>query len=255
MVMAGKYAESYFTFGWGTVPFAVGGQKYIDDVYYTKPNIYIAKPFVTMLERLEEFAQKGYIHPGTASFDHTQSQMEFIQGKAAMITNGTWIANEMKDVAPKNFKWGFMAFPGNPPGGKRVLNVSSTGTGYIWKNKPKLIKQWVKEFNLWQFNLDIQLKYAMSGAVPSRKDFLEYCGDTTRLSPSVKVALDFLNEKDIILYSGVSYRAFRNAEMAKVYKKRGDCYVAVISGQMTATQAAKEINDQYMKGLANEKTD
>lgn len=249
MVMAGKHAENYFAFGWGTVPYAVGGKEYIDDTYYQKPNIYLANSFVVFLERLEEFAKNGYLHPGTASFDHTQSQMEFLQGKAAMITNGTWIANEMKDVAPKDFKWGFMPFPGNDPGGKRVLSAPSSGMGYIWKNKPTLVKQWVKEFNLWLFNLDVQLQSAKAGGIPSRSDFVEYFNKDVELSPSAKVAYNILNEPDILLVGNAKARVISNSEMAKVHKKKGDCYIALISGQMNAVQAAKAINDQYMRGL------
>lgn len=121
MVMAGKYAGPYFNFGWGAIPYEVGGDKFKQDEYNFKPNVYKSKPYVTMLTRLEEFARRGYLHPGTASYDHTQSQMEFVQGKAAMVTNGTWIANEMAEVLPEDFEWGFMAFPGNDPGQKQVV--------------------------------------------------------------------------------------------------------------------------------------
>ena len=252
MVMDGKHAENYFSFGWGTVPFAVGGKKYIDDVYYYKPDLYISKAYVTYLERLEEFAKKGYIHPGTASFDHTQSQMEFLQGKAAMITNGTWIANEMKDVAPADFEWGFMPFPGNAPGQKRILSAPSSGTGYIWKNKPTLVKQWVKEFNLWLLNLDVQQIFARNGGIPSRSDFVEQEEMVTSISPSVRIALEALNEPDVLLIGSARSRVVSNVEMAKVHKKQGDCYIALITGKMSAKEAAKEINDQYMKGLALE---
>src|SRR5690606_14674944 len=115
--------------GWGTLPFSIGGEEYRDAAYYQKPNVYISKAYVTFLERLADFAKKGYLHPGTASFDHTQSQMEFIQGKAAMITNGTWIANEMKEVAPADFRWGFMPLPGNAPGEKRLMYAKAGGSG------------------------------------------------------------------------------------------------------------------------------
>lgn len=47
-----------------------------------------------------------------------------------------------------------MAIPGNELEQQIVLS-SSRGAGYIWKARPELIKQWVKEFNLWMLNLDI----------------------------------------------------------------------------------------------------
>lgn len=251
MVMDGKHAITYFDFGWGVIPYAVGGEKYRDDVYNYRPNIYSSKPYVTMLERLEEFSRKGYLHPGTSSFDHTQSQMEFLQGRAAMVTNGTWLANEMKDVTPPDFEWGFMPFPGNDPGERQYVIMQSSGSGYILKNKPKLIKQWVKEFNLWRLNLDIQKKIAEYGGVPIRTDFLSDLEFSSLVSPTVKIALEITenpNIKFINPYLGV--RVISNSEMAKLSKIRQDGYISIVSGSKNARQVSRELNIQYNKAIA-----
>ena len=253
LVMDGKHAASYFEFGWGTIPFVHGGKKFRDDLYYYKPDVYISKPYVLMYERLVEFAKRGYLHPGTASFDHTQSQMEFLQGKAAMITNGTWIANEMRDVLPPDFEWGFMPFPGNDKGQKQVLILYASGAGYIWKNKPDLNKRWAKEFNLWLLNNDIQAKMAEAGIIPVRSDFIDETGGDT-LSPSAKVAIEVIQRPDIELVNHkLRERVISNPEMSKISKMKGDNYIALISGRKTPMQAAKDLNDLYMKGLALEK--
>ena len=250
LVMDGKHAGSYFEFGWGTIPYAIGGEEYSDAIYYNKPNVYISKPFITMYERLVEYSKLGYLHPGTVSFDHTQSQMEFLQSKAAMITNGTWIANEMKDVLPADFEWGFMPFPGNDAGQRQVLMLSSSGEGYIWKNKPKLKKSWAKEFSLWLLNIDVLSKMAEAGVVPCRTDFVEESGGHM-LSPSAKVAYDVIRDPQIWLVNhNLRERIISNAEMSKVSKLKGDNYIALITGKKTPMQAAKDLNDQYMKGLA-----
>ncbi len=36
--------------------------------------------------------------------DHTQSQMAFIQGKAAMIPMGAWFESEMRNSLPEEFQ-------------------------------------------------------------------------------------------------------------------------------------------------------
>ena len=253
LVMDGKHAISYFDFGWGVIPYAVGGEKYRDNVYNYRSNIYSSKPFITMLERLEEFSKKGYLHPGTISFDHTQSQMEFLQAKAAMITNGTWFANEMKDVTPPGFEWGFMPFPGNAPGEKQYVIMSSGGSGYILKNKPKLIKKWVKEFNLWQLNLDVQKKVAEYGGVPIRTDFLSDSEFSSSISATVKIALEITGNPNIkFIDPNLRVRVISNSEMAKLSKIRQDGYVSIVSGHKNARQVAKELNAQYNKGIASE---
>mgnify|MGYP000973821126 CR=1 FL=1 len=253
LVMDGKHATEYFEFGWGTIPFAVGGEKYRDDLYYNRPDVYISKPFVTMYERLVEFSKRGYLHPGTASFDHTQSQMEFLQGEAAMTTNGTWIANEMRDVLLVDFEWGFMPFPGNDKGQKQVLILYASGSGFIWKNKPELTKQWAKEFNLWLLNIDIQEKMAKTGIIPVRSDFINESGGGDMLSPSAKVAMGVIqNPKIELVNHRLRERTISNVEMSKIGKMKGDNYIALISGQKSPTQAAKDLNALYMKGLALE---
>ena len=253
LVMAGKYPY-YFSYGWGAIPHEVGGEEYFNAQYKYAPNLYVSKPYLTMLERMEAFVKKGYLHPGTASFDHTQSQMEFIQGKAALITNATWIANEMREVTSSDFEWGFMPFPGNNPGQKQVILVTSTSQGYIWKNKPELQKKWAKEFNLWLLNLDVQLKFAKSGGVPVRKDLTQNEKRIANVSPSVIAALQSINSEDVrLINDGMREKQIKNVEMAKLAKVKQDGYIALITGRKDASKVAKEINEQYMKGLSLEK--
>ncbi len=44
----------------------------------------------------ELISPKGAVYNGTNSFDHTTSQTIFLQGKALMMPNGSWVENEMK---------------------------------------------------------------------------------------------------------------------------------------------------------------
>jgi N-acetylglucosamine transport system substrate-binding protein len=246
MVMAGKF-PFYFDFAWNAIPYEIGGLEYRDFVHSNRPDIYISKPYLTQLERMEEFAQKGYFHPGTVSFDHTQSQMEFLQGEAALIPNGTWIGNEMKEVTPKEFKWGFMPMPGNNPGGRQVVLTSQGCIGFIWKNKPALTKQWAKEFNLWLLNLDIMLRDAKSGSIPVRNDFEL---DPKVLSSSVVVAMNSLRSPDVITINPhIKEHQINNIEMSKVGKVKLDGYISLVTGKKSVIQVANEINLQYMKGL------
>lgn len=68
--------------------------------------------FKTIIKKFEKIASTKAIMNGTAGINHTTSQSEFLMGTAAMIPNGSWIANEMKD-APREegFTWGFAAAP------------------------------------------------------------------------------------------------------------------------------------------------
>ena len=255
MVMAGKYASSYFSAGWGAIPYEIGGEEYLQAEFNYEEDLYLRPEYISMLEKMEEFAKKGYLHPGTASFDHTQSQMELIQGKAAMVTVGAWVANEMKEVVPEDFRWGFMAFPGNDlESQKQVIVTGSIQNGWIWKDKPELNKKWTKEFNLWLLNLDVQKKLAKSGGVPFRKDYAENQTNLEGISESVAIAMEMIKRDDIWIVTPSTnpkrVKEIKNpAELAKLSKVKGDGYISIILGEKSAQDVAQEINQQYMKGL------
>ena len=251
LVMAGKYPD-YFTFGWGAIPFEVGGDNYINDTYNLVPDLYISDAYQSMLKKMDEFNKKDYLHPGTISFDHTQSQMEFLQGKAAMITNATWIANEMKNVIPEGFEWGFMPFPGNDNvDQKKVVLIDQGGGNNIWRNKPELEKKWAKEFNLWMLNMDVQYKIAQCGGVPTRKDFFTNMNESGGISASVIVALKKVSGDNNVklINANAKKRVINNVETAKISKVILDGYISIIMGKKKPTEVADEINKQYMKGL------
>jgi ABC-type glycerol-3-phosphate transport system substrate-binding protein len=42
---------------------------------------------------------------------HTEAQMEFLQGRAAMVWCGTWFTSEMRDVIPKGFHYSCFGTP------------------------------------------------------------------------------------------------------------------------------------------------
>lgn len=253
MVIAGQ-KPGYFTYTWGAIPFEVGGQKYADDLYNWKPDIYISKPYLTMLERLETFVAKDYFHPGAISFDHTQSQMEFLQGKAAMVSSGCWIEKEMENVMPGDFQWGFMPFPGNDKGQKQVILTSESQPGYIWKGRPELNTKWAKEFKLWCLNLAVQKEFMVTGIIPVRQDF-NLDSKSGKVS-SVSVVQDAIkNQKVTVQTNRPDFRVkpISNVEMAKFNKTMTDGYVKIITKKATAKAVAQETNKQYMKGLAADK--
>ena len=256
LVMAGKFAYSYFRGSWGAIPYIVGGDQFLKDEYNYAENLYLQPAFVESMKKLDQFSRLDYLHPGTISFDHTQSQMELIQGKAAMVTVGAWVANEMKEVTPDDFRWGFMPFPGNDSFEQhQVIITNSFFNGIIWKNKPELNKKWAKEFSLWLLNLDVQKKLADHGGVPFRKDYAEDPSNLEGISPSVAVVMEAIRDPKIkIVHAGIRDPQKKKlvkseAEMAKIQKTLGDCYISVITEKMTALEAAKAVNKQYMKGL------
>ncbi|HVL25427.1 MAG TPA: N-acetylglucosamine/diacetylchitobiose ABC transporter substrate-binding protein [Thermomicrobiales bacterium] len=55
------------------------------------------------LDALYQLRQRGYMLEGSEALSHTESQAEWLQGKAVFIPNGNWLENEMKDLIPDGF--------------------------------------------------------------------------------------------------------------------------------------------------------
>lgn len=82
---------------------------------------------------------------GAMGMDHTQSQMAFLQGKAAMIPMGAWMETEMKNSLPEDFELAMMLTPSID--GAKMTNVSvSTGQDMIFIPKKSKNKDVAKDF-------------------------------------------------------------------------------------------------------------
>lgn len=60
---------------------------------------------------LEQLVKSGDFINGFQGTDFTAAQLNFFQGKAAMILMGSWLPNEMKDSIPSGFELGSFPFP------------------------------------------------------------------------------------------------------------------------------------------------
>jgi N-acetylglucosamine transport system substrate-binding protein len=58
-----------------------------------------------------ELRGKGYFQEGALGMSHTEAQMEFMLGRAAMITCGTWLPSEMRKQTPPGFHMDFFNAP------------------------------------------------------------------------------------------------------------------------------------------------
>ena len=84
-----------------------GGQQLFDDVIALKPGVFTSAPFKKVIQKVQTLAEKGYFMKGTVALNHTQSQMEWLNRKAALIPNGLWLESEMKKDIPADFDMKF----------------------------------------------------------------------------------------------------------------------------------------------------
>lgn len=83
----------------------------------------------------EGFAKKGYFSENIASNVWPAGQnQELAMGTAAMYLNGSWLPNEVKDMAGDDFKWGCFSYPA-VEGGKDGTNAANYGAQVLAINK------------------------------------------------------------------------------------------------------------------------
>ncbi|GAA1557592.1 N-acetylglucosamine/diacetylchitobiose ABC transporter substrate-binding protein [Kribbella sancticallisti] len=81
-----------------------GGHDVIRAIDGLEPNAWKHPSMKAAAEAILELKGKGFMMQGTEGLDHIQSQTAWNQGKAAFIPSGSWLENEQKPVAPKDFE-------------------------------------------------------------------------------------------------------------------------------------------------------
>lgn len=145
------------------------------------------------LKALEVF-QKLIMDPtnsvtGSNGMDHIQSQMAFLQGKAAMIPNGGWLENEMKNSLPEGFVMKMMPLPTIDGAKDAKVNNTQAGDFVVVPAKAK--------------NVELAKKFIM---FMSRDDmlqlFTEKCGSVRpfQYDPSKAAGLTEFNKSVIDIW-------------------------------------------------------
>ena len=90
------------------------------------------KAVVDSISEMYQLAENDYIMAGTEGLNHTESQAEWLKGKAAFIPCGIWLENEMKGSIPDNFN---MVIDQSPGEGNACL--AEGGEPFIVPSKAK----------------------------------------------------------------------------------------------------------------------
>jgi N-acetylglucosamine transport system substrate-binding protein len=108
----GKY-PSYVEFGvlQGQI-YKKGGIQPMIDIDNLVDGAWLAPAVLDSAKELQQIVDGGYIMEGTEGLNHTESQAEWLNGKAVFIPCGNWLENEMKEVTPENFKMVMGEVPG-----------------------------------------------------------------------------------------------------------------------------------------------
>lgn len=143
-----------------------GRQAYINAKFAVKDGWY-QDSVKKALNTIAELRDKGYFLKGTTALNHTQVQMEMINGKVAFIPCGSWLENEMESSLPEDFEIGFIPLPILDSQGKYVVGTFGNYFGIPAKAKNyEAAKAWIK-FCYSEVGQKIMTAHA---AIPKLKD-------------------------------------------------------------------------------------
>jgi N-acetylglucosamine transport system substrate-binding protein len=107
----GKYPYYALQGFWLPWAISIGGMEAFREAEALRPGAWKSEPFLRAAEMVDELRRKGYFQDGAIALSHTEAQMEFLSGKAAMIPCGTWLESEMKQQMPAGFRMRFFLPP------------------------------------------------------------------------------------------------------------------------------------------------
>ncbi|CAM3404230.1 ABC transporter substrate-binding protein [Marinicrinis lubricantis] len=211
---------------------------------------YLAEENIERLNRIYELGQKGYFPSGIAALNHTQAQMQVLQGKAALVSTGVWVENEMKESAPEDFKWGYMAVPfGDRPEDPKWIHHVPQSSFMVWSSKPELNKQWAKEFIVWMLNMDVQERIADAGQLPIRQDYLDDPQRVSALQNAPKSLLEYMNNNPVKTENGVRKVTLTDPSYAQAMKIFSEAVTEIVEGKQDPMPILEEAEKLLEKAI------
>ena len=89
----------------------IGGMKALNDAQNLEAGAWKSPTMLKAAGMIVELRDKGYFETGAPGLSHTESQTDFLNGKAAMIPCGTWLDTEMKKTMPAGAQLQYMVTP------------------------------------------------------------------------------------------------------------------------------------------------
>ena len=139
--------------------------------------------------KFEELFNKGYMLEGSEALNHTASQIEFVNGRAAMIPNGSWLEAEMAASTPEGFEMAMMPVPVMDEGEGLSVTFNMIAD-FIMVPAASENQEWAKEFI--KFACSEEMNRKATELVGSLRPF-DYSLDGIEVSEFTKSCLEVMN--------------------------------------------------------------
>ena len=216
------YTIKGFLFPWVV---SIGGIKAADDAQSLVPGAWKSDAFLQSARKIKQLRDAGFFEDGASGLSHTESQTDFLMGKAAMIPCGTWLESEMRKTMPPGAKMKFM-LPPVIDGGKGDPSAILIG-----------IEPWIIPTAGSNHDLAIDF-YKYMTSLDKAKEFITQCGTLTAIKGSDSVKLPPVLEEPARLYkeSKTVYSIQFDTWYSKLGKESWDALSALLNGSATPEQ-------------------
>lgn len=110
--------------------YQLAGPDGVRSYYELAPGARLQPAFLRAAEVVQRLARED-LQPGWEGMSHTAAQLEFFQGRAAMVCTGSWLVAEMAGSIPPDFELGAFNFPLFPDSLVPASHIQ-TGSGYYF---------------------------------------------------------------------------------------------------------------------------
>ncbi len=190
--LQGKYPSFY---AWNTyvgLVQRVGGLAAINRINALDAVAFSHPDAVEAARLLQDLALR-FMQRGAMAMTHTESQLHFVQGNAAMIFCGIWLENEMKDTTPPDFEMRSFTMPAVEGGKGNPRLFNGQGMEYLFVPSDARYPELAFEFARFMVSPDAAAEMGESIGVIS-----PLAGATPResLTPALQSVLDVIEASD-----------------------------------------------------------
>lgn len=246
LTFQGKYPY-YSWFTYVSLLQRCGGLSLINRVNALDPGVFSDSDAIWAARLLQEMAAK-YFQRGAMAMTHTESQLQFVNNKAAMIFCGVWLENEQKDTIPPGFEL-------------RCFNVPAVEGG---KGNPKMFNGLGMEFIFMPTegrNSDIAADFTRFMVSPlNAPDMGESIGvispiqggsPRSAISPALQSVLDMLDDANINGAPGTFNSRVDTLLLEWQQQVMVPALGALLEGSITPEEFGKRMDDGITRVHAN----
>jgi N-acetylglucosamine transport system substrate-binding protein len=238
----GQYSAywNFVVYGWWAQYEGLAGMQ--EFYAFETPEVYQQQGKLKALQAFETLiGDQSNSTSGVNGLIHTQAQMQFINGFAAMIPNGIWIESEMEAALPDDFEMKMMQIPTIEGAKEPKINNSMLGD-FIIVPKEARNKELAKEFLRFMSTDEALMQYTKDTGSPRPFEY-----DPTQiegLSTFIMSALDiWKNSKSFYI---ISKNPMYFGNFVNTFPKSGAPYGDIYLGEETA-QSIWAGDYQYVK--------